>query len=283
MDMDFETYFCEQYKRIKENFENSENGTGEYLFDGDDNIPEKKRISERGKKSYNTSIHTYLLPQPFVGDIENAKIIICSLNPGYSDEDCYIEDEKSAKEKGYKYYGKELLNQLNPNAENKTLFWLTEEKSDEVKNLSGGAKWWRGKLDQNDQTVSLVAQIAKYFNFDKETVFKWLSENMAAIELFPYHSKKFSKSLLNKCKSSEIIKEYVRQVLISEANDGKRLVCFTRSLKDWGVDKLENDHNIIRNNKSVQNITFNVKLPFGESIFNYICANSDKFKTPLNK
>lgn len=277
MDMDFETYFCEQYKKIEEIFRN---GTGEYLFDGDGNITEKKRIFERGKKSYNTSIHTYLLPQPFIGDIENAKIIICSLNPGFSDDDCYIE--KPYNIDGYPNYSEELLNQLNPKAKDKTLFWLTE-KSDEVKNLSGGAKWWRGKLDQNDQTVSLVAQIAKYFNFDKETVFKWLSENMAAIELFPYHSKKFSKSLLNKCKSSEIIKEYVRQVLIPEANDGKRLVCFTRSLKDWGVDKLENDHNIIRNNKSVQNITFNVKLPFGESIFNYICANSDKFKTPLNK
>lgn len=278
MSNEFETYFCEQYKKIEENFRN---GKGEYLFDGDDEIPEKKRISERGKKSYNTSIHTYLLPQPFIGDIENAKIIICSLNPGYSDEDCYIEDKKLAEEKGYKYYSEELLKQLNPKAKNKTLFWLTEEKSDEVKNLSGGAKWWQGKLDQNDPSVSLVERIATEFGVKKEEVFKWLSENMAAIELFPYHSKKFSKSLLNKCDSSEMIKTYVHNDLIEKAKQGERLVCFTRSLKDWVVEECKHENIIL--NSSVQNITFNVELDFGKSILNYIRDNSDKFKTPLKK
>lgn len=261
--------FFKQYNRIKENIEA---GNMEYLFECDNKFPKKKIVSKRGDSSYATSIHTYLLPQPFIGDIKRAKIIICSLNPGFSNEDCYIEDKVLSQKYMYPDYTEELLNQLNPKDENKTMFWLTEKDE-----KSGGSRWWRHKLDQNDKSVSLVAAIAKeYYNEynsdNKERVFEWLSENMAAIELFPYHSKKFSKSLLNKCESSKCIKNYVHECLIPAANEGNRLICFTRSLKDWGVEN-HNGKNVILNS-SVQNITFNTTLGLGEGILNFIKDNS---------
>lgn len=265
----FEEYFFKQYNCIKENIEA---GNMEYLFECDNKFPKKKIVSKRGDSSYATSIHTYLLPQPFIGDIKKAKIIICSLNPGFSDEDCYIEEKSLSEEHMYPDYTKELLNQLNPKGKNKTMFWLTEKEE-----KSGGSRWWRHKLDQNDKSVSLVATIAKeYYNGynsdNKEKVFKWLSENLAAIELFPYHSKKFSKSLLNKCESSKCIKNYVYECLIPEANKGKRLICFTRSLKDWGVENYNGENVIL--NSSVQNITFNSQLELGKGILNFIKDNS---------
>ncbi len=269
MNNGFEEYFFKQYNRIKENFDA---GNMEYLFECDNTFPKKKIVSKRGDSSYATSIHTYLLPQPFIGDIKRAKIIICSLNPGFSDEDCYIEDKVLSQKYMYPDYTEELLNQLNPKDENKTMFWLTEKDE-----KSGGSRWWRHKLDQNDKSVSLVAAIAKeYYNEynsdNKERVFEWLSKNMAAIELFPYHSKKFSKSLLNKCESSKCIKNYVHECLIPAANEGNRLICFTRSLKDWGVENY-NTKNVILNS-SVQNITFNIKLELGGGILKFIKDNS---------
>ena len=284
MNNKIENDFFEHFKSIKES---SLNGKKIYKFEGDEFVDKDIFKDENFK---DTSLHLDLLPQPFIGDIKNAKIIICSLNPGYSDEDCYIEDEKLAKEKGYKYYGKELLSQVNPEAENKTLFWLTE-KPDEVKNLSGGAKWWRKKLNQNSKKASLVYYIAQKYNNknpeDKiEAVFEWLSNNMAAIELFPYHSKSFKESLLKECESTKIIKEYVHKVLIPEAKEGKRLICFTRSFRLWGKDGKSvsdiADGKYVICSPNPRCVTFNVGLDFGKRIFDYICKHYEEFK-PLNE
>ena len=214
-------------------------------------------------------IYFELLPQPFIGDVENAKIIICSLNPGFSAGD-YKADEL------HRY---DILEQLNPDNHNKTLFWLTE-KPDGEGNLSGGAKWWQGKLDQKNKNNSFVYNIIKEYKSDieslsneelkkeKEKAFKVLSENTAAIELFPYHSEKFNPKY-TECRSTERIKDYVWNTLVKNAKEKNQLICFTRSFALWGLDTEKMPPNVIYN-PSVQNITFNVNKCFGKRIFDHI-------------
>ena len=232
-------------------------------------------LNDKNKKEdeeSQTVIHFGLLPQPFIGDVENAKIIICSLNPGFSTDD-YNTDE---------LHHNDILEQLNPDNHNKTLFWLTE-KPDDKGNLSGGAKWWQGKLDQKDKNKSLVYNIIKEYKSDvaslsdeelkkeKEKVFKVLSENMAAIELFPYHSAKFNYTYLEKCKSTGKIRKYVKE-LAEKSKEKNQLICFTRSFKHWNVDEIKKlaDDNVIRS-PSVQNISFNIgNKDFGKRIFDHI-------------
>ena len=265
MNKEIENRFFEHFKpcTIKDN---------KYLFEGD--IFKKEDIYEGGS-SKDTSLHLDLLPQPFIGDIKKAKIIICSLNPGFDKKN--DEDEKNIEEHIKKQFSQD---------EHPSMFWL--ENDENIKN-TGGAKWWRKKLNQNSKKASLVYNIAKNYNNENpedeiEAVFEWLSKNMAAIELFPYHSKSFKKSLTN-CKSTRIIRDYVHELIKNEEND-KKLICFTRSFNLWGKDgKSVSD---IADGKYVicagspRCVTFNVTKDLGKRILEYIGELTSDFKEPLN-
>ena len=267
--------FYKDYKELKEKY-NKEGKEGNYYFKCDENSINEyfvKHTHDKNKKENEESqtvIHFGLLPQPFIGDVENAKIIICSLNPGFSADD-YNADE---------LHHNDILEQLNPDNHNKTLFWLTE-KPDDKGNLSGGAKWWQSKLDQKDKEKSLVYNIMKEYKSDveslsneelkkeKEKVFKVLSENMAAIELFPYHSEKFNRKYAECC-STQKIKDYVWNTIVKNAEKKNQLICFTRSFALWGLDTEKMPPNVIYS-PSVQNISFNIKnKDFGGAIFEHI-------------
>ena len=257
---EFKEYFSKQYNIMQ----NKTKKGREFLFEGDEKL---KEYSKDSKSS--TELHLNLLPQPFIGDLKNAKIIICSLNPGYSEEDKCIE----------KKYQKDLLKQLDPDEQNKTLFWLTGDEND-----GGGFKWWQSKLNQKSPNkninLSFVQEIIDRYKKNGITVYEkdvfiMLSNIMAAVELFPYHSKSFKYRLLNDCKSTERIRNYVHDVLIEESKKGKKLVCFTRSFKQWGkggksVKELASGVDNIICASNPRCVTFNVTLPFGEAIIDYL-------------
>lgn len=264
LDMDeFKEYFSRQYNKMQ----NKTKKVREFLFEGD----EKLKEHTKGSKS-STKLHLDLLPQPFIGDLENAKIIICSLNPGYSEKDECIEIE----------YQEEFRKQLDPDQQDKTLFWLTGDEND-----GGGFKWWKNKLDQKNKNDSFVGKIIREYKnnnieLSKPEVFNMLSKIMAAIELFPYHSKSFNENLLKYCNSTEIIKNYVLDVLIETAKKDKKLICFTRSFRLWGVadiarKKLYKDQNIICS-PNPRSVTFNANLDFGKAIIAYLCKCTGGFQ-----
>lgn len=274
MNNKIENDFFEHFKNIKES---SLNGKKIYIFEGDEFVD--KDIFE-DENSKDTSLHLDLLPQPFIGDIKKAKIIICSLNPGFDKEN--YKDEEYIKEHIKKQFSQD-------EDEHPSMFWL---ENDENIKTTGGAKWWRKKLNQNSKKASLVYNIAQEYNKEnpdekKEAVFEWLSKNMAAIELFPYHSKSFKESLLKECESTKIIKKYVHQVLIPEAKEGKRLICFTRSFRLWSEDytcvreiAAKNSNVICSPNPRC--VTFNVNIDaFGRKIFDFIKCNYGNELTQL--
>ena len=74
--------FYKDYKELKEKY-NKEGKEGNYYFKCDENRINEyfvKHTHDKNKKENaesQTVIHFGLLPQPFIGDVENAKIIIC--------------------------------------------------------------------------------------------------------------------------------------------------------------------------------------------------------------
>lgn len=260
--------FYEQYEKLKSEFYAK---SGNYVFDGDrnnKNFPVSKNLND------STRIRFDLLPQPFVGDIENASVIICSLNPGFEENDVEVENPANPQN-----HADDILNQLSKSAP-KSMFWLTEKKP----LFSGGAKYWQGKFNQKNPNESFVKAVIRGYcdngiKKSEDDVFKLLSEKIALIELFPYHSEKFDRKYL-KCESTEKIREYVCNTLIKNAAENDQLICFARSYKEWtrGMNVAESG-NVIRN-LSVQNITFNVKKDFGRKIFEHIKKHTDNFKKP---
>lgn len=264
---------------LKDQHDDLEKRTGNYKIFSCDPFPTSAIVYGSTGKENSTKIHADLLPQPVVGDLKNAKIIICSLNPGYCDEDYYVENLALAKLHGYPYYRDILLDQLDQ-SKNNTFFWLTESPK-----KSGGAKWWQGRLDQNNPKLSLVNNIFEAYKKNgvmkkKEEVWEMLSRIMAAIELFPYHSKSMDKNLLKSCRSVEVVRDYVLDDLIPRAKKEDRLICFTRSFKEWGVAKKKLPPNVIIN-KSVRNISFSVKSHLGRAIFDHIEKLSNQFTKKL--
>lgn len=95
-----------------------------------------------------------LLPQPICGNIRNAKIIICLLNPGLGDGDEDIEDKSKAFVKGLPYLRNDILEQLNQDNPNNNFFGVT----DKTKGTSG-YKYWVGKFNQKNESASLIKNI----------------------------------------------------------------------------------------------------------------------------
>lgn len=269
--------FYEQYETLRRDFNAKK---GNYIFEWDKY--DANLIG--GGKNNDTRLRLDLLPQPFVGDIENASVIICSLNPGFEENDVEVENPANPQN-----HADDILNQLSKSAP-KSMFWLTEKKpllsgTEKEKPLfSGGAKYWQGKFNQKNPNESFVKAVIRGYcdngiKKSEDDVFKLLSEKIALIELFPYHSEKFDRKYL-KCESTEKIREYVCNTLIKNAAENDQLICFARSYKEWtrGMTVAESG-NVIRN-LSVQNITFNVKKDFGRKIFEHIKKHTDNFTKP---
>lgn len=274
---------------LKKNTKNFCDPNGNYLFSNDkidienDCIVKEKDLDKKEE----TKIHHKLLPQPVIGDLKNGKIFICSLNPGFGDKN--YEDEEKEEVKN------ELLNQLRQ--EKPSMFWL----KDDFKDTDGG-KYWRNKLNQGDEKKSLVKKICSKYNnkINDADVFNWLSKNMVALELFPYHSKRMKKSLLKKCKndnkngSVDNMLRFVHEELIPNAQKNNQIICFTRSIRDWSnwtvdneeieIEKLNNPMVFYNDKKHCQNITYNVTIEngLGEFILKYICKLTNGFNIPLD-
>lgn len=106
-------------------------------------------------------IVTDILPEPFLGNITDAKVVLLNLNPGFSEKDLFwhTQPEFISENK------KNLLHESNPP------FYLLNSNFHD----SEGFVWWRAHLKQFISLVGLE-KVARSF---------------LCIEYFPYHSKRY--------------------------------------------------------------------------------------------
>jgi hypothetical protein len=98
-----------------------------------------------------------LLPQPYVGDLATADIFVVYLNPGLSTDDWKWDQDESFRDSRMR-----TIQQRNP----------TFEFLDPQFSCHPGSKWWAGILGATKRDG--------------------LASRMAAIEFYPYHSKRFA-------------------------------------------------------------------------------------------
>ncbi len=128
----------------------------------DDDANEKTK--KAAKEKYKLRLNVY--PQHFVGDIDNAKIIILSLNPGYSTE--YYDAYKNST--NYEQIIKENLEMKQP-------FFHAFELANE-----SDLGYWENKMK---------CWVEGYDKKDNEELIeslKKITEDIALAEFFPYHS-----------------------------------------------------------------------------------------------
>lgn len=133
--------------------------------DDDANEETKKAAKEK----YKLRLNVY--PQHFVGDIDNAKIIILSLNPGYSTE--YYDAYKNSTNKN----GTNYEQTIKENLEMEKPFFHAFELANE-----SDLGYWGNKMK---------CWVEDYDKKDNEEIIeslKKITENIALAEYFPYHS-----------------------------------------------------------------------------------------------
>ena len=141
----------------------------------------EKYISTKGYKDlkdiYRLQLGFY--PQQFVGDIQNAKIIVLSKNPGYTPEFKILYDND-------KNYQKTLLNNLQ--LKGNLYFHAFDLDTNEF-------GYWASKFKEWFDDVENLQDL-------KEKL-PWFSKHVALAEYFPYHSIMFDDKGLNNFISKE--------------------------------------------------------------------------------
>jgi hypothetical protein len=191
-----------------------------------DKIPENKIAHVAGISGYTKSarflndgklIHAGLLPGPYCGNIQKAKVYFLGLNPGFSPGDFHAEADAE--------FRKAAL--ANLAQQGRTLPFMPLEPRF---CWTGGAGWWRKKLrplleKYRERGVSSLEAC------------KDMSGKIASLELFPYHSASFDGSGgLLKIESVHLIKAFAQEA----SKDRSKLFVVLRRTREWGLDRRDN-------------------------------------------
>lgn len=171
------------------------------------------------KVTENFKIHPNIFPAPFMGDVNNAPIIILMLNPGYDKKE---DVEGTNYYQTYTNWWMQQIQHKLPYPE-LPLFCLEEEYC--TKSI-----YW------NDKLKPLID------NTDRKRVAK----NVAKVQFFPYHSIKY-KSLYKKLLKGEGFDSYLPSQeynfsLVRKAMRRDALIIIPRSKKIWyeAIPELKN-------------------------------------------
>ncbi len=165
------------------------------------------KFNERVKDEY--KIHSSIFSAPFMGNVESATVIILMLNPGY-DKDEDVDGTNYYKK--YENWWMQQIQHILPYPE-LPLFCLEKEY---ITNSS----YWEEKLQP-------VIEIA-----GRKTVAK----NIAKIQYFPYHSRKFKalhKSLLKEENINYLPTQEYNFQLVRNAMKRDAMIVIPRSSKYW--------------------------------------------------
>lgn len=175
--------------------------------------------------SSDTSLHVGLLPIPFVGNLEKASIFVLMLNPGLSAGDYFAEYHNSE----FRNAHIRNLRQENENDEYPFIF-LSPQFA-----WHPGFGYWHKKFDD------VIEKLVKQSKITYQEAMNTLAKSLVCLELLPYHSKAFgSGSLLKNLPSVNAMLNFVHEVLIPKAKDGKVIIIATRSVKNWRLPKHKN-------------------------------------------
>ena len=226
-----------KYITLIEGWRNLEIDKAPYLFDGDEQVITSASVKTCLFKTVDEYIenlnfgrvddkcfHLGLLPVPYVGNLQKSSVFILMLNPGFSLADYFEQNILDFK----KYY-KQNLYQENSDAEYPFLF------------LNPHLAWHPGFAYWHRKFSNILNELVKNKGISYLEALKLLSQNVACLELVPYHSKSFGAySLTNKLPSIQAMLDFVHHVLLPKVKRDKAVIIVTRSGKFWDLPNHDN-------------------------------------------
>lgn len=166
-------------------------------------------------------LHLGLLPQPFCGDLRRASVYVLLLNPGLGPSDYFGE----YKVKRYRHALVATLKQEFQPGSVPFLFL------DPQFAWHGGFGWWHGKL------AGVIGRLARVWSVPFAAARMRLGNELASIELFPYHSASFRDGggWIRQLHSVMLARAFVKDVVIPRVKRGEAIAIVTRHTKVWDL------------------------------------------------
>jgi hypothetical protein len=160
------------------------------------------------------ALHLSLIPAPYMGNLRDAKVLLFIANPGFGDEDYYFEDQPGIREMLIRNLKQESNGDYPFFFLNPALAW------------SGGFRWWQRRLRP------LIEKFVSKGESNIE-VMKFLARNIAAVELFPYHSRDGSelKGIKKEPRMPSVLE--ARKFLARSSQNAKQLTVVLRAHNKW--------------------------------------------------
>ncbi len=202
-----------------------------------------------------SDLHLSLLPVPFVGNLENAKVIIFLANPGFTNADYYLAEQHSFSD----------LFLRNLRQENDLEFpfvYLDPEFA-----WSAAFEWWESRLRPIITELTLRDRSTYLDSLRK------VAQNIAVVEMFPYHSVNGNtlKGISPPSFMPSVAK--AREFFRLHAGNKNQLTLLMRKHGVWrGDSKLELAKHYLEGPR-VQGLTFNPKYDIGKAIMDWLAVN----------
>lgn len=168
-----------------------------------------------------------LLPVPYIGDLQNASIIVLLLNPGLNFSDYWAEfkvPEFCARLKANLRQSFDDVEYPFPFLDPQFCWHM-------------GFNWWERKLRGVLFEIAAHKCGGRYVD-----ALQFLSKRLACVELVPYHSVTFRDgSLINKLPSTQQARTYVHQHLLPDAVAGKKTLIVARQKDGWRLNEEAGD------------------------------------------
>lgn len=207
-------------------------------------------------------VHTGLIPIPYAGNILNAEIYILALNPGFAPYDYYAESNDAE-------FLNRRKNQLRQENLDKDYPWMDLNPKF---CWHGGWEYWTSRFGD------IITKLAKQKRYSHKDALKELSNKIACLEYFPYHSKSFDipPKIIRDMASTKLMKAFVDNFVVPKAKKDRATVIVTRHAKGWGLDKSKNI--VIYDQADSRAAYLNSKSPGGKAIARKLGIEQDNKK-----
>ena len=202
-------------------------------------------------------LHLGLLPQPFFGDLRRASIYILLLNPGLGPHDYYGEYRVAESRKALLANLKQTFRKRSP-----PFLFLDPQYS-----WHGGFAWWHAKL------ASVIQHLAGKWAVPFAAARARLAQELASIELVPYHSPSFrAGGWIRQLRSVALAQAFVHNIVVPRVRRGKAILIVTRQAKAWNLPK---HRRIIRySGQQARAAHLTPESPGGQAILNHLARTN---------
>lgn len=204
------------------------------------------------------------MPEPYCGNLNNAKIFILGSNPGFDNATYFCHENKN--------FRKVLEDNLKQNLSEYEYPFIG---LDPEFLWTDSGRWWFSKFDQQEN--SLIKEIMNRKKCDYLDSLKFLSKKIAFLELVPYHSKRFSlpKSIYMKMPSVKMMLSFIENYVLPKVNSGDAILIMLRKgkvseTKIDGLKEIENKIVIYKGSGECQRASLSADSRGGEAMLNFL-------------